>query len=165
MSESVELMTITRQQHDNLMQMAEVSRQLAATVQQLGQALAAINSRMARFEKMMDVKVTVTSMQAKTLNKAIRERAKVLCEKHDLLYSRDGKLVRAAISRAVLSQYAVHDIHDVPASYYDLALGLIKRCVQYVKGHVKGKKIAFHITTNGTLLDPETFAYLNEQGF
>ena len=125
MSESVELMTITRQQHDNLMQMAEVSRQLAATVQQLGQALAAINIRMARLEKMMDVKVTVTSQQAKALNKAIRERAKALCDKHGLLYSRDGKLVRAAISRAVLSQYAVHDIHDVPAAYFDLALGLI----------------------------------------
>ncbi|MBQ6476687.1 MAG: radical SAM protein [Clostridia bacterium] len=74
-------------------------------------------------------------------------------------------------AKEALDYYLEHstDASRVTVGFYGgeplLALGLIKRCVQYVKDHVKGKKIAFHITTNGTLLDPETFAYLNEQGF
>lgn len=125
-SEHTELMTITKQQHDNLLMMAESSRQMAVMVQQLGAVMTALNSRMARMEKILDQKVTVDSRQAKTLQKSVRERAKALCEKHDLSYAQDGKRLRAAINRAVLSQYGVEDIHDIPASYYDLALALIQ---------------------------------------
>ena len=46
-----------------------------------------------------------------------------------------------------------------------LELPLIKRCVAYANSKVEGKKIAFNMTTNGTLLSDEVVDYLVENDF
>ena len=125
MSENLELMTITRQQHENLMQIAETNRQMAVMLQLMGSALAALNNRLTTMERVLGAKVTISGQQAKALQKCIRERARAVCEKYDLSYQQDGKRVRTAILHTVLAQYAVKDVHDTPAAYYDLAISLI----------------------------------------
>lgn len=46
-----------------------------------------------------------------------------------------------------------------------LEFELIKRCVEYSRKHVEGKKLLFNMTTNGTLLDDEIMRFLAENKF
>ncbi|HCC35273.1 MAG TPA: Cys-rich peptide radical SAM maturase CcpM [Ruminococcaceae bacterium] len=46
-----------------------------------------------------------------------------------------------------------------------LELPLIKDCVEYINKQAPNREIIFSMTTNGTLLTPEVYGYLNEKGF
>lgn len=58
------------------------------------------------------------------------------------------------------------EVDDVCFSFYGgeplLEINLIRRCVEYVKARMEGKKYRFSMTTNGTLLNPNTVAFLAE---
>jgi uncharacterized protein len=46
-----------------------------------------------------------------------------------------------------------------------LELPLIKRCVDYIKTQATDRKVMYTITTNGTLLTPEVYEYLQDNNF
>lgn len=46
-----------------------------------------------------------------------------------------------------------------------LNLGLIKKCVEYVKNQIGGKNVEYLMTTNGTLLSDEIVDYLRNENF
>ncbi|ABX43038.1 Cys-rich peptide radical SAM maturase CcpM [Lachnoclostridium phytofermentans] len=46
-----------------------------------------------------------------------------------------------------------------------LELPLIKRCVKYIKQQAPNRDIIFSMTTNGTLLTPDVYGYLSDNGF
>ena len=61
------------------------------------------------------------------------------------------------------------ELSDVVIGFYGgeplLEFDLIKRCVEYAKSQVEGKRIRFNITTNGTLLNDHIVDYLVENDF
>lgn len=61
------------------------------------------------------------------------------------------------------------EMDEICFSFYGgeplLELELIKKCVAYVKNQMIGRKYKFSITTNGTLLVPDTVKFLVENGF
>lgn len=46
-----------------------------------------------------------------------------------------------------------------------LELPLIKKCVEYIKQQAPNRDIIFSMTTNGTLLTPDVYGYLSDNGF
>lgn len=46
-----------------------------------------------------------------------------------------------------------------------LEFNLMKKCVEYIKGNVEGKKLTFGITTNATLLTDEKIHFLHDNDF
>lgn len=62
-----------------------------------------------------------------------------------------------------------HEISKVVIGFYGgeplLEYELIKRCVEYVKLNIEGKRLRFNMTTNGTLLTDEVVDFLVENEF
>ncbi|MCL2226875.1 MAG: hypothetical protein FWB97_04520 [Oscillospiraceae bacterium] len=46
-----------------------------------------------------------------------------------------------------------------------LEFELIKKCVEYTKSIIEGKRVKFNMTTNGTLMSDEIMDYLFENEF
>lgn len=111
---------LTRQQETNL-------QQLGLFLQQFGGYMAAMEQRIKKLEKLTEQRVTISSKQAKALQKRVQARSMALCEKHGFSYSDGGEAFRRAIWRGLKAQYAVDDVHDLPAVYFDLA-------AQYIDG-------------------------------
>ena len=61
------------------------------------------------------------------------------------------------------------EVDEVCFSFYGgeplLEIELIKKCIAYVKKNMEGRKYTFSMTTNGTLLVPETVHFLVENHF
>ena len=61
------------------------------------------------------------------------------------------------------------ELSEVVIGFYGgeplLEFGLIKRCVEYAKSRVEGKKVKFNLTTNGTLISDEAADFLAENDF
>ena len=97
-------------------------RQLARITEQMTKLYLAMDARMRAMESILSQRVTVTSAQAKVIRMAVQERARVLCDKHSLPYSKAGQAVRRTIWRDIKAQYGIGSIYDLPATYYDLVL-------------------------------------------
>lgn len=90
-------------------------------IQQMGAVVTALDQRMKKLEKLTEQRVTINSKQAKALQKRVQARSAVLCEKHGFSYAEDGEAFRRTIWRDLKAQYAIDDIHDLPAAYFALA--------------------------------------------
>ena len=118
------LETLTRQQETNLQQMG-------LFLQQFGGYMAMMEQRIKKLEKLTEQRVTVSGKQAKALQKRVQARSATLCNKHGFLYADDGEAFRRAIWRDLKTQYAIDDIHDLPAAYFDLAAALVDGWTSY----------------------------------
>ncbi len=115
---------LTRQQETQLQQMG-------LFLQQFGGYMVAMEQRMKKLEKLTEQKVTISSKQAKALQKRVQARSVALCEKYGLLYADDGETFRRAIWRDLKGQYAIDDVHDLPAVYFDIAAQYIDSWASY----------------------------------
>ena len=106
-------------------------------IQQMGAVVTALDQRMKKLERLTEQRVTINSKQAKALQKRVQARSAVLCEKHGFSYAEDGEAFRRAIWRDLKAQYAIDDIHDLPAAYFALAGTFIDgwRCVPGAAGN------------------------------
>ena len=102
--------------------------QLISVTNQLLSVVARLEARIAALEE--DGKVTVLHQDALKLGQLIRERAKVLTDKYQLGPAGERKL-RAAIKKAVLQQYGIRDLHDLPARRLPAARMLIENWSSY----------------------------------
>lgn len=115
MKDEVSLDLVTRQQAEQIVQ-------LTALVQRFSSVLIAMDQRMAKLERLLDRKVTIEAKQYKAIQKAIKERAKELCDKYKLDPKEAGKVIRKAITTDIMARYGVTDLHDLPDNYYDIIL-------------------------------------------
>ena len=115
---------LTRQQAAQLQQMG-------LFIQQFGGYMAAMEQRLKKLEKLTEQKVTINSKQAKALQKRVQARSAALCEKYGFSYADDGETFRRAIWRDLKGQYAIDDIHDLPAVYFDIAAQFVDNWTSY----------------------------------
>lgn len=110
---------------ETLNQMTENNRatadQLACMVQQLGAYLLQLDARMRKQEELLQMRVTITSMQYKQLMAAIRHRANEIGVKYRLP-TKALSPVRAAIRKELVGRFGVKDLHDLPESMLGDAL-------------------------------------------
>lgn len=85
---------------------------LASVANQLIGVVARLEARIAALED--DGKVTILHQDALTLGQLIKARARVLADKYQLGPAGERR-IRAAIKKAVLTQYGIRDLHDLPA--------------------------------------------------
>lgn len=111
MSESTSLMV---RQEQALGRLEQQNAQMAALIIQMD----------ARIKALEKVRVTITHRQAQALTVRIRARAQTICVKYALAKT-DETTFRSAIKKAVLKQYGVDDLHDMPLAYYELAGQLV----------------------------------------
>lgn len=110
----------TRQQEIN-------NQQMALFIQQFGGYMAAMEQRIKKLEKLTEQRVTVSSKQAKALQRRVAARSAALCDKYGFSYGGSGEAFRRALWRDLKGQYGIDDIHDLPAAYFDIA-------AQYIDG-------------------------------
>ena len=87
------------------------SQVLTVANQLLGE-IARLNARLSALEE--DGKITILHQDALKLGQLIKARARVLADKYQLGPAGERR-IRAAIKRAVLTQYGIRDLHDLPA--------------------------------------------------
>ena len=97
--------------------------QLSTYMVQLGQMIAAMQSRMDELEARQR-RVTISHGDVKRIQQLIRIRAGEICGKYQLA-AEDGKAFRAAIRRDVLKRWGVKDLHDIP----EAALGAVENAI------------------------------------
>lgn len=102
---------------------ADMQRMLS----QMAQIVVSFDQRIKSLESLLAQRVTVSSVQAKSLCAAIQTQARALCDKHGFSYKDDGAAFRRAILRDLKAQYGVADLHDIPAAYFDLAMQFVRR--------------------------------------
>ena len=90
-----------------------------------------MEQRIKKLEKLTEQRVTISSKQAKALQKRVQSRSADLCMKYKFTYSEDGETFRRAIWRDLKGQYAIDDIHDLPAAYFDLAAAFINNWTSF----------------------------------
>lgn len=86
--------------------------QVLTVANQLIGVVARLEARIAALED--DGKVTILHQDALKLGQLIKARARVLADKYQLGPAGERR-IRAAIKRAVLAQYGIRDLHDLPA--------------------------------------------------
>lgn len=96
-------------------------QQLGLYIGQLGQLVATMQARIDALERENGRKVTISHAQTLSLGRRISLRAMELCEKYRLDGKADYAAFRAAIKKALLAQYAIRDLHDLPLSSLDAA--------------------------------------------
>lgn len=101
---------------------------LASVANQLIGVVARLEARIAALED--DGKVTILHQDALKLGQLIKARAKVLSDKYQLGPAGERR-IRAAIKKAVLSQYGIRDLHDLPARRLAAARMLIEGWSSY----------------------------------
>ena len=102
--------------------------QVLTVANQLLGAVARLEARIAALED--DGKVTILHQDALKLGQLIKARAKVLSDKYQLGPAGERR-IRAAIKRAVLTQYGIRDLHDLPARRLAAARMLIEGWSSY----------------------------------
>ena len=113
---------------DMMTRTEELAVQMESQISQLAMMISQLNARLAAMED--DGKVTILHQDALKLGQLIRERAKVLTDKYQLGPAGERKL-RAAIKKAVLQQYGIRDLHDLPARRLTAARMLIENWSSY----------------------------------
>ncbi len=88
--------------------------------------LLALEKRLAMLEKASMLRVTISSAQARAVQKAVVDRAKSLCDDNELAYEQFGAYVRGAIWRAFRAEYAVPTAYDLPEVQYASALETVR---------------------------------------
>ncbi len=101
------------------------NRTLGNYLEQMAKLLDATQRRLGELEKQQTA-ATITHKQQKALAAHVKARADELIEKHSLAPS-DGAALRRAMRQAILRQYAIDDLHDLPASCLTLAMATIDR--------------------------------------
>lgn len=101
-------------QRGDMQQFARYVGQLAATVTALQRDMEAIKRENA-------MRITINHQQAKALMQKMRERAGQICERYSLDERKHGAAIRGAIRRAVLSEYGIQDVHDLPLGCFEEA--------------------------------------------
>lgn len=96
-------------------------RQFEAYLGQMARILDAQQRRLDALEKDNAMRITVNHQQAKALQAAIRERASALCAKYSLDEKAHGAAFRSAIKKAVLAEYGIRDLHDIPLGCFPAA--------------------------------------------
>lgn len=124
MKDDMSLELVTRQQAEQIVQ-------LTTLVQRFSSVLLAMDQRMAKLERLLDRKVTIEAKQYKAIQKAVKERAKELCDKYKLDQKEAGKVIRKAITSEVLTRYGIQDLHDLPDNYFDIVLQEIAGFTSY----------------------------------
>ena len=102
--------------------------QVLTVANQLLGAVARLEARIAALEA--DGKVTILHQDALKLGQLIKARARVLADKYQLGPAGERR-IRAAIKKAVLSQYGIRDLHDLPARRLAAARMLIEGWSSY----------------------------------
>ena len=109
--------------------MPAAMNQWAAAIQKqfkaLGQAILTLEESNRKLQVLLEERLTVTSVQAKALQKAVAERARVFCSTNGIDYKAQGGKVRAAITKQVKQDFGVADFGDIPAGKYAAALEMI----------------------------------------
>ncbi len=114
------LKQITADQTANAQQMAVYMQQMCAVVAALDRQIKALEKLSAQ------QRITINSKQAKALQKRVQSRCRALCEKYDFPYQECGESFRRALWSELKVQYAVDDVHDLPAQYFDLACSFVE---------------------------------------
>lgn len=104
--------------------------QLILVTNQLLSVVARLEARIAALEMEEDGKVTILHQDALKLGQLIKARARVLADKYQLGPVGERR-IRAAIKKAVLSQYGIRDLHDLPARRLAAARMLIEGWSSY----------------------------------
>lgn len=94
---------------------------LGQYVGQLAGMLMALRQEMEQMKRDSAQRITVSHQQVKTLQEKARARAEQLCAKYGLDMKRHGAALRTAIKKAVLKEYGVQDLHDLPAGCFEAA--------------------------------------------
>ena len=108
-----------------LARMEKQNRIMGAYLEQMARLLDATQRRLGELEKQQTT-LTITHKQQKALVAHVKARADELIEKHGLTTG-DGAALRRAIRQAILRQYAIDDLHDLPASCLTMAMSTIDR--------------------------------------
>lgn len=108
-----------------LARLEKQNRIMGNYLEQMARLLDATQRRLGELEK-QQAPLTVTHKQQKALVAHVKARADELIEKHGLAPS-DGAALRRAIRQAILRQYAIDDLHDLPASCLTQACSTIDR--------------------------------------
>lgn len=96
-------------------------------ITQMGAMMMQMDARIKALER---ARVTISHRQAQALTVRIRTRARYICGKYELP-QKDETTFRTAIKKAVLKQYGVEDLHDLPLAYMELAGGMIDEWSSY----------------------------------
>lgn len=114
------LKQITADQATNAQQMAVYMQQMCAVVATMERQIKALEKVAAQQQR-----VTINSKHAKALQKRVQSRCRALCDKYDFPYQECGEAFRRALWAEFKAQYAVDDVHDLPAQYFDLACSFV----------------------------------------
>lgn len=113
----------------------EQVHQLGTLLERMARILDAQQRRIDQLEKDNAVRITVNHQQAKALQAHMKERAAQICERYALDVRISGAAIRAAIKKAVLREYGVKDLHDLPAASFDAAREQIMSYSNYALVH------------------------------
>ena len=113
---------------DMMTRTEELAVQMESQISQLAMMISQLNARLAAMED--DGKVTILHQDALKLGQLIKARARVLADKYQLGPAGERR-IRAAIKKAVLSQYGIRDLHDLPARRLPAARMLIENWSSY----------------------------------
>ena len=97
---------------DMMTRTEELAVRMESQISQLAMMISQLNARLAAMED--DGKATILHQDALKLGQMIKARAKALSDKYQLGPAGERR-IRAAIKKAVLSQYGIKDLHDLPA--------------------------------------------------
>ena len=94
-------------------QQAQMQR-FEAYLGQMARILDAQQRSIDALEKDNAMRITINHQQAKALQACVRERAAALCAKYSLDERAHAAAFRSAIKKAVLGDYGIRDLHDLP---------------------------------------------------
>lgn len=97
---------------DMMTRTEELAVRMESQISQLAMMISQLNARLAAMED--DGKATILHQDALKLSQMIKARARALSDKYSLGPAGERR-IRAAIKKAVLSQYGIKDLHDLPA--------------------------------------------------
>ena len=112
------LRELTQQQGENL-------QQIGVVMTALSQLYAQMDARMTALEQEQS-KATILHKDALRLSRSIREKAAGEADRYQLTPAGE-KLLRAELKKAVLKQYGIRDLHDLP-------LHRLTDCERYIAG-------------------------------
>ena len=97
---------------DMMTRTEELAVRMESQISQLAMMISQLNARLAAMED--DGKATILHQDALKLGQLIKARARALSDKYRLGPAGERR-IRAAIKKAVLTQYGIKDLHDLPA--------------------------------------------------
>ena len=88
---------------------------------QMARILDAQQRRIDALEKDNAMRITISHQQAKSLQGKMRERAGQICARYTLDARLHGAAIRGAIKKAVLREWGIRDLHDLPLGCFQQA--------------------------------------------